>query len=133
MNLMDLNPQEDTLDKRAGGVGRAPTVPDEENPFLTHRWLEDTYGPEAPAKSLVVANEEAAQLRSLINRSAAKLGLGVSIQMKDNKGTRIDYVNVGTEEDKRFAYVREDGSTYGGKVRVIWKAKDRKQRKNTES
>jgi hypothetical protein len=138
LNLADLGSkvQEDQLDKRAGGAGRAPTVPDEDNPFLgDNGWLVATYGDENSAKSVTVPNDEARSLYVLIQRSAAKVGVGVAVQTKDGKGHRVDYVNVTPDaETKTFAWVNaETGRKYNGDIKVVWKAKDRKQRRTTES
>lgn len=141
LNTLAQSVTDDKLDKKPGGAGRAPAIADEDNPFLGETGLlRQSYGDNNTAKSITVPNAEARELYGLINRSAAKMDLGVSVQFKGTNGQRLDYLNFaqeGAPADYKWAQANADGSdweAYRGKtIRVIWKAKVRKQRKATDA
>jgi hypothetical protein len=141
-----LNPKSDTL-AASERRGREAAVADEDNPFLTQGWLTDTYGDEKTAKSLVVDQPTSRTLNSLIVTSAGKLNLGVSVQVKVSSNRadwkelndeRLTWVRTSDEgvEPKTYAYTYTDdeGKEYeypsDAKVKIVWKAKDRRNRKS---
>ncbi|HET7414750.1 MAG TPA: hypothetical protein VFI97_03540 [Arthrobacter sp.] len=106
----------------------------QENPFLDI--VKATYDlPEDDGKSITVPADKTPQAVYLLRGAAAQLGYGIRIAFTDRNGNTLGMgAEGGTVNSKgrtvgsTAIVVRENGQKFNGNVRIIFKAKPKKER-----